>query len=172
MTRAVTNGDGDMLCLDRQICFPLYAASNLLTRVYRPLLAPLNLTYPQYLVMMVLWRQSPICVGDLGRQLYLDSGTVTPLLKRMERAGLVTRRRDTQDERRVIVRLTTHGADLRERLAHVPTKLAERIGPRLDAETAEQLRVAASTLVTILSDNFPAPSPDGMAAESLSPEPS
>src|SRR3546814_13136335 len=81
--------DEDLLALDRQVCFPLYAASNLLTRLYRPVLAEIGLTYPQYLVLLVLWEQAPHTVGSLGDSLYLDSGTLTPLLKRMEQAGLI-----------------------------------------------------------------------------------
>src|SRR3546814_6352000 len=92
--------DEDLLALDRQVCFPLYAASNLLTRLYRPVLAEIGLTYPQYLVLLVLWEQAPHTVGSLGDSLYLDSGTLTPLLKRMEQAGLITRTGDVADERR------------------------------------------------------------------------
>lgn len=115
--------DDDPLLLDRQICFPLYAASNLINRLYGPVLSPLGLTYPQYLVMLVLWEKQPQSVGALGARLYLDSGTLTPLLKRLETAGLVTRRRDPSDERRVLIRLTQEGMALRERALHVPETL-------------------------------------------------
>jgi DNA-binding MarR family transcriptional regulator len=115
--------DDDPLLLDRQICFPLYAASNLINRLYGPVLSPLGLTYPQYLVMLVLWEEQPQSVGALGARLYLDSGTLTPLLKRLETAGLVTRRRDPSDERRVLIRLTQEGMALRERALHVPETL-------------------------------------------------
>lgn len=96
MSDSVTASDNrdDPLLLDRQICFPLYAATNLLNRRYGPVLRPLGLTYPQYLVMLVLWEDEPQTVGALGARLYLDSGTLTPLLKRMEAAGHVTRTRD------------------------------------------------------------------------------
>ena len=91
----------DMLCLDAQLCFPLYAATNLLGRAYRPLLEPLGLTYSQYLVMLALWQAAPVHVGDLARRLHLESGTITPLLQRMEKLGFLTRTRDTDDERQV-----------------------------------------------------------------------
>ena len=96
---AASRDRDDPLLLDRQICFPLYAATNLLNRRYGPVLRPLGLTYPQYLVMLVLWEEEPQTVGGLGTRLYLDSGTLTPLLKRMEAAGHVTRSRDPDDER-------------------------------------------------------------------------
>ncbi|PWW31736.1 MarR family winged helix-turn-helix transcriptional regulator [Chromohalobacter israelensis] len=101
---------GDWLRLDRQICFPLYAATNLMQRLYRPLLTPLGLTYSQYLVLLVLWERESATVGELRDCLHLDAGTITPLLKRMERGGLVTRSRDRQDERRVIIALTPHAS--------------------------------------------------------------
>lgn len=115
---------GELLRLDRQLCFALYAASNRITRLYRPLLDALGLTYPQYLVLLVLWERSPRTVGELGDALDLDSGTLTPLLKRMEANGLVARRRDPADERRVIVELTPAGAALRDRALSVPVTLA------------------------------------------------
>ena len=92
--------------LDEQLCFALYTASHRIIRAYRPLLEPLGLTYVQYLVMLVLWDESPLSVGELGQGLHLDSGTLTPLLKRMEKSGLVLRERDTDDERRVLISLT------------------------------------------------------------------
>lgn len=113
----------DPLDLDRQVCFPLYAASNLLARLYRPVLADLGLTYPQYLVMLVLWKHAPQTVGSLGEALYLDSGTLTPLLKRMEQAGLIQRARDPQDERRVQIDLTPEGRVLRASAETVPATL-------------------------------------------------
>lgn len=115
--------EDDLLRLDQQVCFPLYAASNLLNRLYRPVLARLNLTYPQYLAMLVLWESSPQTVGSLGEALYLDSGTLTPLLKRLEQAGYITRTRDAQDERRVLIELTPQGRTLRKHAAQVPQTL-------------------------------------------------
>lgn len=114
----------ELLRLDNQLCFALYAASGLVTRAYRPLLEPLGLTYPQYLVMLVLWEHAPRTVSELGEALDLDSGTLTPLLKRMEAAGLVGRTRDPADERRVQVSLTPAGVALRERAKEVPIALA------------------------------------------------
>ncbi|MBC58673.1 MAG: ArsR family transcriptional regulator [Confluentimicrobium sp.] len=117
----------DLLRLDRQGCFPLYAATNLLQRLYRPLLAPLGLTYSQYLVMLVLWGRDPVSVGDLCACLHLDNGTMSPLLKRMEQAGFIARQRDPDDERRVLITLTPHGRALREQAEEVPKELARRI---------------------------------------------
>jgi len=124
----MTNAADDPLRLDQQVCFPLYAASNLLIRLYRPALDALGLTYPQYLVMLVLWEQAPLGVGEIGARLYLDSGTLTPLLKRLETAGLVERRRDDADERRVLVSLTASGRALRRRAATVPADIAGQVG--------------------------------------------
>lgn len=123
---------GDRLRLDNQLCFALYAASGLVTRAYRPLLEPLGLTYPQYLVMLALWEQAPRTVKALGQALELDSGTLTPLLKRLETAGFVTRTRDAQDERRVQIALTEAGEALREKAAEVPTALACQLQLPLD----------------------------------------
>ena len=110
----------DPLALDLQLCFSLYSAANVMTRLYRPLLQPLGLTYLQYLAMLVLWERAPQTVGELGRRLGLDSGTLTPLFKRMEGAGLLTRARDPADERRVTIDLTDAGRALRERALEVP----------------------------------------------------
>ncbi|MGX1309630.1 DNA-binding MarR family transcriptional regulator [Amorphus suaedae] len=143
--------DDDPLRLDRQVCFPLYAATNLITRLYRPILAALGLTYPQYLVMLVLWEGTPRSVGDLGRALYLDSGTLTPLLKRLEQAGLVTRRRDPADERRVLVDLTEEGRALRARAESVPATMAE--GFDVDPEALDRLRETVRALVDTLGSH-------------------
>jgi DNA-binding MarR family transcriptional regulator len=112
------------LALDHQLCFALYAASLAMTKTYKPLLAPLGLTYPQYLVLLVLWEGDGISVSHLGDRLTLDSGTLTPLLKRLEAQGLLQRRRDMADERRVLVDLTPAGRDLRARAASVPRTIA------------------------------------------------
>ena len=118
--------------LDHQLCFALYSSSLLMTKVYKPVLARLGLTYPQYLVMLVLWEagagpkidRASVGVGELGERLYLDSGTLTPLLKRLEAAGLLLRTRAADDERRVIVTLTPAGRALRRRAESVPRQLA------------------------------------------------
>lgn len=110
----------DPLQLDLQLCFALYSASNLVTRLYRPLLEPLGLTYPQYLAMLVLWERAPQSMGELSRRLRLDSGTLAPLFSRLEARGLVQRTRDAEDERRVLVDLTAEGTALREKALAVP----------------------------------------------------
>lgn len=129
---AAAKAAGDHLRLDNQLCFALYAASGLVTRAYRPLLEPLGLTYPQYLVMLVLWEQAPRTVKALGQALELDSGTLTPLLKRLDAAGFVTRARDAEDERRVQIALTAKGDALRKRAAEVPAALACQLHLSLD----------------------------------------
>lgn len=142
------SAEDDLLDLDRQVCFPLYAASNLLTRLYRPVLADLGLTYPQYLVMLVLWKEVAQTVGSLGERLHLDSGTLTPLLKRMELAGLVRRNRDTEDERRVMIELTAKGRDLRTAAHHVPETLAA--GLNIQPDDVVDLRNRVQSLVLAL----------------------
>lgn len=112
------------LQLDRQLCFALYSSSLAMTRIYKPLLAPLGLTYPQYLVMLVLWEADGCSVSALGQRLSLDSGTLTPLLKRLEALGHVERRRAADDERRVDIFLTPGGRKLRERALDIPAHLA------------------------------------------------
>ena len=108
------------LLLDNQLCFALYSASLAMTRLYQPLLAELGLTYPQYLAMLVLWERDGLAVSELGERLSLDSGTLTPLLKRLETAGLVARIRAVEDERRVHITLTAAGRKLKARAAKVP----------------------------------------------------
>jgi MarR family transcriptional regulator, organic hydroperoxide resistance regulator len=108
------------LLLDNQVCFALYSASLAMTKLYKPLLDELGLTYPQYLVMLVLWETDGLTVSELGQRLSLDSGTLTPLLKRLEAAGLVNRLRAVQDERRVHIHLTAAGRKLKARAAKVP----------------------------------------------------
>jgi DNA-binding MarR family transcriptional regulator len=110
----------DPLSLDLQLCFALYSASHLMTRLYRPYLEPLGLTYLQYLALLTLWEKRPQSVGELGRRLNLDSSTLTPLFKRLEAQGLVTRKRDKADERRRMIDLTEAGVAMRERVLDVP----------------------------------------------------
>ena len=109
-----------MLQLDQQLCFALYSTSLAMTRLYKPLLDALGLTYPQYLALLVLWERDGLAVSALGDKLFLDSGTLTPLLKRMEAAGLITRRRAVDDERRVNITLTAQGQQLKLKAATVP----------------------------------------------------
>ncbi|QNK00540.1 MarR family winged helix-turn-helix transcriptional regulator [Dyella telluris] len=120
------------LLLDQQLCFALYAASRSVTSLYRPLLEPLGLTYPQYLVMLVLWEQDGLTVRELGQRLQLDSGTLTPLLKRLQTAELVTRQRRAEDEREVDIRLTDVGLALREKASGIPECLAQCMQLSLD----------------------------------------
>lgn len=115
------------LQLDKQLCFALYSASLAMTKVYKPLLERLQLTYPQYLVLLVLWEQDGQSVTALGDKLFLDSGTLTPLLKRMETAGLLLRQRATQDERRVEVWLTAQGRALREQALAIPACIVDAV---------------------------------------------
>lgn len=110
----------ELLSLDNQLCFALYSASLSMTRLYKPLLDELALTYPQYLVMLALWEADGVTVSDLGTRLSLDSGTLTPLLKRLEATGYLSRMRDVADERRVLIRLTAEGRALRARAVQVP----------------------------------------------------
>lgn len=133
------------LLLDQQICFPLYAASNLVIKAYGPLLKPLGLTYPQYLVMLVLWQHQQMNVGELGKQLHLDSGTLTPLLKRMEANGLVLRQRCATDERRVNVSLTDAGKELQQAAAAVPQAMACRMAG--DSHWLRQLQTDLNLLI-------------------------
>lgn len=117
---AATIPTDDLLKLDNQLCFAVYSASLAMTRLYKPLLEKLGLTYPQYLVLLVLWEHDGLTVSEVGERLSLDSGTLTPLLKRLEANGLVARIRDVADERRVHVNLTAAGRKLKARAADVP----------------------------------------------------
>lgn len=120
--------DEQALLLDQQLCFALYANSLLMTKHYKPHLEALGLTYPQYLVMLVLWEQSGVTVNQLGERLGLDSGTLTPLLKRLGARGLITRERDSEDERRVRLHLTDDGRLLKDRALAVPSSMRCLIG--------------------------------------------
>jgi DNA-binding MarR family transcriptional regulator len=122
----------DPLRLADHVCFSVYATTHAFARVYRPLLEPLGLTYPQYLVMLVLWEADGRTVGEIGGALGLDSGTLTPLLKRLEGGGLVHRRRSADDERRVLVQLTEAGTAMRARAAHIPQAMLCAMGGDLD----------------------------------------
>lgn len=134
--------------LNEQLCFSLYTATHRIIRAYRPLLEPLGLTYVQYLVMLVLWESAPRSVGQLGQQLHLDSGTLTPLLKRMEKSGLVRRERDSEDERRVLISLTHEGQNLRTKANEIyDSMLCQTELSRPDAmELRERIMELADTL--------------------------
>jgi DNA-binding MarR family transcriptional regulator len=131
------------LALDKQLCFALYSTSLAMTKMYKPLLGPLGLTYPQYLVMLALWEDDGLTVSALGDRLALDSGTLTPLLKRMESQGLLGRERDAADERRVIVRLAPAGRRLKVQARKVPPRVARATGCDLAEIAALTRRLTA-----------------------------
>jgi DNA-binding MarR family transcriptional regulator len=140
------------LALSAQLCFPLYAAARGVTRRYAELLADVGLTYPQYLTMLALWdADSPLTVGDIGERLRLDSGTLTPVLKRLESSGFVARHRDDADERRVLVDVTSSGKRLRRRVADVPERAWAGTG--LTAKDAQQLRRLLDELLNGLDES-------------------
>ena len=136
--------------LDRQLCFALYTASRAVVRAYAPLLDDAGLTYPQYVTLLVLWEgpDQPRSIGELGERLHLDSGTLTPLLKRLASMGYVTRSRDAEDERRVLVTLTADGLALRDRLAAVPESFLACLG--MDGPSASALRDQLTALAASL----------------------
>ncbi len=126
--------------LDNQLCFRLYSASRLLTQAYHPLLAPYGLTYPQYLVMLVLWEQDSQKVNDIAKRLLLETNTVTPLLKRMEQEGLVRRSKSAEDARQVLVQLTPKGREMEKELSDIPMRVAGAVScASLTPKTVPQL---------------------------------
>lgn len=140
----------EALLLDSQLCFALYSASLAMTKLYKPLLNELGLTYPQYLVMLVLWERDGLMVSELGQRLCLDSGTLTPLLKRLEAVALVSRLRDAADERRVHIHLTAAGRRLKARAAKVPACVlaATQCSPHELKQFTEQLRALRERLAS------------------------
>lgn len=135
----------DPLALDRQVCFALAATSRSIVGLYRPALEPLGLTHPQYLVMLALWEHSPRTLVDLGQTLLLESATLSPLLKRLEAAGLITRARSADDERALAVSLTPAGTALRQKAEAVPGQIVERLG--LPVSDLERLRDALTLVL-------------------------
>jgi DNA-binding MarR family transcriptional regulator len=138
---------GDALQLERQVCFALVVASRSVLAIYRPLLEPLGLTHPQYLVMLALWGETPLSVGRIGSLLQLDSPTLSPLLKRLQSAGLITRTRSGDDERQVDIDLTDDGRALREKALAIPPAVVEKLGmeiPELEALHGALTRVIAA----------------------------
>lgn len=141
----------EQLKLSNQVCFPVYAASRLIIREYQPYLDKIGITYPQYLVFLVLWETDNISVNEITDKLILNTNTITPLLKRMEALGFISRKRSDSDERRVIVRLTEKGKKLKKKAASIPEKLATALktGTLTSADLAE-MRNKLNTLVEFL----------------------
>lgn len=142
----------DQLKLDNQLCFPVYAASRLITREYQPFLDKLGITYPQYLVLMVLWETNTIPVNDIAKKLILNTNTITPLLKRMEQQGLITRERSDTDERKVMVQLTEKGKTLQEEAALIPNELVKRLSDsELKLDDLIRLKENLHSIISFLS---------------------
>jgi len=141
----------DSLKLENQLCFPLYACSKEIIKKYKPFLDPLGLTYTQYITMMALWEESNVTVKALGERLYLDSGTLTPLLKKMETQGLVLRERSPQDERNVYIKLTDTGVALKEAALSVPSQIGSCFS--LSKEDAGQLQKTLRIILEQLVDS-------------------
>lgn len=140
------------LLLEKQLCFRLYSLNKLMCRLYAPVLKELSLTYPQYLVMIVLWQyyKAGISVKDLGAKLDLDSGTLSPLLKRMEKQSLIKRERDSKDERVVLIKLTQQGVELQKNAEHIPAKMFAVTG--LSPEKLQVLNLTLDQLIDNLGD--------------------
>lgn len=138
------------LKLENQLCFPLYAASREVIKRYHPYLSELGLTYTQYIAMMVFWAEGKISVKELGRKLFLDSGTLTPVLKSLEDKGYVKRRRSSEDERVLIVEITEEGEALKERAVSIPEKIAGCV--RLDTEDAMQLYQLLYKVLAVINE--------------------
>ncbi|TGE25222.1 MarR family transcriptional regulator [Hymenobacter aquaticus] len=149
MSNPSEHSSAALLQLESQLCFPLYAVSRLLTKAYQPYLQALDLTYPQYLVFLLLWEHGELTVKALGEKLLLDSGTLTPLLKRMEQKQWLSRRRDPRDERSVIIALAPAGRALREQACHIPEQLFGHLG--MSPQEFETLRTQLHTLLLKLS---------------------
>ena len=151
----------EQLKLDNQLCFRLYATSRLVTQAYHPYLTELGLTYPQYLVLLVLWEQDRQPVNDLAKRLHLETNTVTPLLQRMEQQGLVVRKRSKEDGRQVIVSLTETGRELEQRAAGIPEKLGSRLAcNHINPQTIPELFAALDDMIRKLEDGDPADKAD------------
>lgn len=140
----------EALKLDNQLCFPLYACAKEIVRRYKPFLDDIDLTYTQYIAMMVLWEEKKINVKDLGGRLYLDSGTLTPVLKRLEQKGLISRQRDDKDERVLIASITQEGEALKEKAVEIPYKMAGCV--KLDAQEAKELYEILHKLLRVFEE--------------------
>lgn len=140
----------ESLKLDNQLCFALYACAKEVTRIYKPVLDKFGITYTQYITLLVLWEQDNITVKELGKKLHLDSGTLTPLLKKLENIGIVQRVRDTQDERNVYVKLTDRGVGMKDEALEIPTKVFCNTG--IPIEEAIELREKLKILLNNLNE--------------------
>lgn len=140
----------DPLALEQQVCFAVVVAARSVVSVYKPILEPMGLTHPQYLVMLALWQEAPRTVSQLSRVLALDPGTLSPLLKRLEAAGFVRRERNSHDERQLAVTLTEAGIELRKQAELVPGKVSDRLG--IDAEELADLRDALTEFIAAIGD--------------------
>jgi MarR family transcriptional regulator, organic hydroperoxide resistance regulator len=151
----------DMLALDRQVCFALAVAARNVIAVYRPVLEPLGLTHPQYLVMLALWQYGPLSVKDLSGLLQLDPGTLSPLLKRLEAAGLLRRERDPKDQRNLALALTDKGKALREQAEKIPAGIIERLG--MPVEELMELHGVLTRVIAAAQRALNAPAAEGPA---------
>lgn len=143
----------EQLRLSNQLCFPVYAASRLITREYQPYLDRLGITYPQYLVLMVLWEKDEITVNEITRKLILNTNTVTPLLKRMEQGGLIQRSRSDHDERKVVITLTEKGFGMMEEASQIPLQLADRLNQGvLSTDQLKNLKETLNQLIDFLEE--------------------
>jgi DNA-binding MarR family transcriptional regulator len=158
-TPARRNAADDWLALDHQLCFALYSASLAMTKVYKPLLEPLGLTYPQYLVLLVLWEGDGLTVSQLGERLNLDSGTLTPLLKRLQAQGLVQRLRDVADERRVLLQLSPAGRALKQRAVAVPQGIVAACADACPLDEIQSLTTRLQALRQQLAAHIESPPP-------------
>ncbi len=151
----------EILKLDNQLCFPVYALSRLIIREYQPLLDKLQLTYPQYLVMLVLWEKDQITVNEISQKLILNTNTTTPLLKRMEAQGLISRTRSKSDDRKVIISLTEAGMALKEQAVRVPEELISRVSSQeINMEEMLKFKKTLHTLIDYLNTEQPENSTD------------
>lgn len=141
----------ETLWLENQICFPIYAASRMMTKLYTPMLSQMDLTYPQYLVLLVLWKEDQRTVSEITRQIHLESNTLTPILKRMQTKDLIDRQRSAQDERSVVISLTKKGKELKEQAQCIPQQIVEQFGSeQITAEEIYQLKERLTKLTEIL----------------------
>jgi DNA-binding MarR family transcriptional regulator len=142
----------EQLKLKNQLCFPVYAASRLIIREYQPFLDKLGITYPQYLVLMILWETDEITVNEIAKKLILNTNTVTPLLKRMESLDIISRERSSSDERKVMIRLTEKGKEMREAASVIPLQLVEKINSEeLDLNRLIELKETLILLIDVLN---------------------